>query len=178
MGLYATHTRGRTPATYAVGHPSKANPRSNQGPALVYKEKVAELLIQGKTQREIAQALGFHVSTAHALCRDPDVVASIRATFEQRRNAVARELDAGVFEAVRFLRNAMNDSMNTTKERTRCAIEILDRGGIPRGVRLDIHNADTGTTVEIDDTSALGDDEIEALAREVMKRRDRKGVTP
>lgn len=166
MGLWARHTRDRN------------GEARHEATARVRKERTAELLVSGATIKEIAAELGVHPGTAYAIARDPDVVASIRATFEQRRNAAARELDAGTFEAVRYLRRTLGDTMATTKERIKCAVELLDRGGIPRGVKLDIHNNDTGTSIEIDDVSALTDEQIEAAARVALERRARIKITP
>jgi hypothetical protein len=136
-------------------------------------ERVAEGLIAGRTIAELARELALPRDAVRAAAKHPEVVASIRATFEQRRNAAARELDAGTFEAVRFLRTTLNDNMASTKERIKCAVELLDRGGFARGVKIDVHNTDTGTTIEIDDISALSDEQIEDAARLALARRAR-----
>lgn len=184
MGLWARHANAKLPSEYAASTPepsagaAERGRPATQGADQVRRERVAELLVAGLTVREIAATVGVHPQTAYRLARDPEVVASIRATFEQRRNAAARELDAGTFEAVRYLRKVLGDEMATTKERIRCAVELLDRGGIPRGVKLDIHNNDTGTSIEIDDVSALSDEQIEAAARVALERRARIKITP
>lgn len=143
---------------------------------LVKLERVAEGMIAGKTIAEIARDMQVPREAVRSAAKHPEVVSAIRATFEQRRNAAARELDAGACEAVRFLRESMNDTTNTTKERIRCAVELLDRGGFGRGVRIDVHNNDTGSAIEIDDVSALTDEQIEEAARIALERRARLRV--
>lgn len=177
MGLYVRHANAKLGAK-ALEEPLTPHAPGLHGAKIATKERAAELLVAGHTIREIAGLLGIDRNTAQMIARDPEVVASIRATFEQRRNAAARELDRGTFEAVRFLRETLNDTAATTKERIRCAVELLDRGGLGRGVKLDVHNNDTGATIEIDDVSALTDEQIETAARVALERRARLRIAP
>lgn len=187
MGMFADRpdARARTlRETHAAGAALSEAARDKPGTTArgivgdVAKLRVAELLIAGNTIREIAAELRIDRSQASALSRDPLVVAEIQAAFAARRNALARTLDAATFEAVALLRAVLNGPENTTKERIKAATEILDRGGVPRGVKLDIHNADTGTAITIDDVTQLTDTELAEVARLALERRGRIDVTP
>lgn len=135
--------------------------------------RVTVLLVAGKTYSEIATELGMTKGAIAACAIKPEVRDAVKATFAERRAAMARELDGGTLEAIRYLRATLGDTFATTKERIKCATELLDRGGMPRGVKVDVHNRDTGTTIEIDNVNALSDAEIEEAARLALARRAR-----
>lgn len=135
--------------------------------------RVATLLIAGKTYTEIAAEMAIDIKEIRAIALIPRVREVVKATFAERRSAMVRALDGATLEALRYLRETLADPMATTKERIKCATELLDRGGLPRGVKLDIHNRDTGTTIEIENVNALSDAEIEDAARLALERRGR-----
>jgi hypothetical protein len=141
-------------------------------------ERVAERLIIGKTIAEIASDLAMTREEVRSVARRAETIAIVKSVFEQRRNAASRELDAGTLEAIRYLRDTLNDTTATTKERIKCAVELLDRGGFARGLKVDIHNNETGNTIEIEDLSALTDEQIEEAARVALERRARVKVLP
>ena len=189
MGLYACRVSPAEaaappgPEGFATREAAAAWRRRVQGatrveatPAMIGRLTV--LLVAGKTYAEAADDLGVTKGAVSALAVKAEVRDAVKQAFEQRRNAVARELDGATLEALRYLRATLGDTLATTKERIKCATELLDRGGFPRGVKLDIHNESTGTTIEIENVNALTDAEIEIAARAALERRARIVVAP
>lgn len=176
MGLFARHVAARAEVE---PEPSPAKPKNytNTTPTRVDATtpatlgRVALCLIEGYTITKIAHSLGVSVPTARRWVNHPDVQAEMKAAFAERKSAVMRALDGSSLEAITFLRETLNDPVLPTKERIRAAVQLLDRGGVPRGMRIDVHTPVTGVTSDALDVSKLTDKEVEAAALVILARR-------
>lgn len=117
----------------------------------------------GYTPEETAEALGVPAARVRQELRTPSIFKQLSEARVERRNAAAAVLDVAVLEAVRLLREVVNDPMAASRDRIKAATEILDRAGVERGVRLAVE-ADTNARP----LEALADHELEALARKVL----------
>ncbi len=124
---------------------------------------LVEHALAGYTPEETAQALGVPAARVRGELRTPSIFRQLSEARAERRGAAAQVLDVAVLEAVRLLREVVNDPMAASRDRIKAATEILDRAGVERGVRLAVEGEHHARPVE-----ALADAELEALARKVL----------
>lgn len=124
---------------------------------------LVEHALAGYTPEETAEALGVPVERVRGELRTPSIFRRLSDARVERRGAAAQVLDVAVLEAVRLLREVVNDPMAASRDRIKAATEILDRAGVERGVRLSVEGEHHARPVE-----QLADAELEALARRVL----------
>ena len=140
-----------------MGLVSKATQKPLEASALVAHA------VAGYTPEEAAEALGVPAARVRSELRTPSIFKQLSEARAERRNAASAVLDVAVLEAVRLLREVVNDSMAASRDRIKAATEILDRAGVERGVRLAVEGDNAARPLE-----ALADHELEALARKVL----------
>ena len=130
--------------------------------------KAVELLVVGElTGKQIAERLGIDASIL-SRWRNHDR-AFMREVKQQSQLKIAdgsAKIGASLSEAVDLLLTTMRDVSVDPAIRVKCAVEILDRGGLPRKAAVDI----TISEAEIDD-SELGD--LADLTAEELEERIR-----
>lgn len=136
---------------------------------------VAEMTARGATTKEIAAAVGRSNNTILAALNHPEI-ARLVAEFQTTRLRTARTSIIGLADkAIRFLGEVMLDEKETTANRIRAAVELLDRAGMvkPSTPVIEINTTTkpatelgVGSVITPEQAAAMTDEQLEhALSR-------------
>ncbi len=107
------------------------------------RARALELMLEGRSDREIAKELGCEPSTVWRWRVDPGFASELRTRQHDRLAAMGARLDALSASAIEVIAGLMNDTEQPAMLRLRAAAEILDRaawsgGGQERRVRAEV----------------------------------------
>lgn len=99
------------------------------------RARALELLLEGRTDREVASELRCDPSTVWRWRMDPAFTAELRRIHRERVDALETRIDALTESAVGVISELMGDASLPPMVRLRAAVEILDRAGWTGGAQ-------------------------------------------
>lgn len=93
------------------------------------RTRAAELLAEGASPVELAEALGVSRTTGWRLAQEPEVRSAVNTIRELRAGAAALRIEYVAARAVRVLDDLLDDREAPAAVRLRAACELLDRAG-------------------------------------------------
>lgn len=116
------------------------------------QEAAIELMLGGKTKREVAEALGITRQAIEGWTkRNPLFAAELSRLRADRRVAVGATLDAVALDAVRVLEEVMKDKGQKGAVRVRAAAELLSRAGITAALAIELRTSGEAETAMPED---------------------------
>ena len=108
--------------------------RSATGDATAHRRggqrtRAAELLAEGLSHVEVAEALGVSRTTGWRLAQEPEVRSAVKTIRDARAGAAALRIEHVAARAVRVLDELLDDCEAPAAVRLRAACELLDRAG-------------------------------------------------
>jgi hypothetical protein len=126
MNESGTHPAANEPAPQEDARNDAISPKQARG---------LELLLEGRSDREAAAALGADPSTVWRWRQDPSFAAELEEARGDRIRSLRERVDALAPAALAILERFMTEENRSVSTRIRCATEILDRVGLTANAR-------------------------------------------
>ena len=102
------------------------------------QQLVLEALIAGASLVEAAKAAGTRPDTVSKMLARPHFAKQLEDARRERRERVARKIEGAIPDAIDTLVDIMRNTGARDMDRIRAATALLDRGGIVKGVKVEV----------------------------------------